>query len=192
MEIKNEKKLILVLEGPSGAGKDTVMAQLVARYPNTFAHVISTTTRQMRYYESQGNPYYFVNDKEFDNLVESGVIFEQTERHGTKRGMTKTAFDEILNQNKIPVKDCDAAGLEALRKIYGNKVFGVFLTAPVEVIRQRLVKRGDSPEEVEKRVNNFKDHMKQEKEYNVSIPNIDLNRTIREVFEKVMEYYETL
>lgn len=188
----NSKKMIVVVEGPSGVGKDTIMNRLIATYPHLFGHVVSTTTREMRSYESQGNPYYFVDDIEFERLVKTGVIFEQTERHGTKRGMTRTAFDDILKENKIPIKDCDANGLKALKKLYGDRVFGVFITAPVELIKQRLISRGDKSEDVEVRLKNYEEHLKQSEFYDVLIENLDVNETAVNVMNAIEKHYNEL
>lgn len=188
----NSKKIIVVVEGPSGVGKDTIMNRLIATYPHLFGHVVSTTTREMRSYESQGNPYYFVDDAEFERLVKTGVIFEQTERHGTKRGMTRTAFDNILKENKIPIKDCDANGLKALKKLYGDRVFGVFITAPVELIKQRLISRGDKSEDVEVRLKNYEEHLKQSEFYDVLIENLDVNETAVNVMNAIEQHYNEL
>lgn len=188
----NSKKIIVVVEGPSGVGKDTIMNKLIATYPHLFGHVVSTTTREMRSYESQGNPYYFVDDAEFERLVKTGVIFEQTERHGTKRGMTRTAFDNILKENKIPIKDCDANGLKALKKLYGDRVFGVFITAPVELIKQRLISRGDKSEDVEVRLKNYEEHLKQSEFYDVLIENLDVNETAVNLMNAIEQRYNEL
>ena len=76
-------KSIIIIEGPSGVGKDTIINALIAKYPNKFARPINATTRPMRENESQGNPYLFLNEDEFLKLRASGEIFEHTIRHGT-------------------------------------------------------------------------------------------------------------
>lgn len=189
---KNDKKIIVVLEGPSGVGKDTIMKGLIDQHKGEFAHVVSCTTREMRSYESQGNPYFFVSSEEFDRLVKSGEIFEHTVRHDTKRGMNRRAFDDILESGKIPIKDCDAVGLKALKKLYGEKVFGVYIMAPKEDVERRLIARGDSPEEVEKRLGNYEEHLKQAVFYDVTVDNIDLNTAISDVYTAIMNRYESL
>lgn len=189
---ENNKGIIVVVEGPSGVGKDTIMNGLIEKYPESFERVISTTTREMRFYESQGNPYYFVDDAEFERLVKSGVIFEQTERHGTKRGMTKTAFDDILNKKKIPIKDCDKVGLNALKKLYGNKVFGVFVMAPKQEIEHRLISRGDKPEDVKVRLQNYDEFINQAEFYDVVVQNTNIDKAMSDVFDKIVEYYEKM
>lgn len=190
MSLKNEKQMIVVLEGPSGVGKDTIMNGLIQKYPQLFEHVVSTTTRAMREYESQGNPYNFVTDEEFEKRVKSGEIFEYTERHGTKRGMSKHVFDDILNRKKIPIKDCDAVGLNALKKVYGDRVFGVFIVAPKKEIKKRLLERGDA--DIEKRLQNYDEHLKQAVFYDVEIENIVLDKAIKDCYEAIMKQYENL
>lgn len=189
---ENNKGIIVVLEGPSGVGKDSIMNRLIELYPNNFERVISTTTREMRQYESQGNPYYFVTDDEFNRLVDTGVIFEQTERHGTKRGMSKTAFDNILNHKKVPIKDCDKVGLKALKNLYGNKVFGVFITASKDSIAKRLTERGDNPEDVKVRLANYEDLLKQKEFYDVNVENTNLEKATLEVLNEIKKHYEKM
>lgn len=192
MKFENLKQIIVVLEGPSGVGKDSIMNGLIEKYPHIFSHVVSTTTREMRPYESQGNPYNFVSDMEFERLLKEGVIFEHTERHGTKRGMSRKAFDDILLDGKIPIKDCDKVGLKALKGVYGNRVFGVFIVAPKEEVKRRLIDRGDEGLDLETRLANYNEHLKQAKFYDVAVENIDLNKAIDDVFNAIMKQYEKL
>ena len=110
------QKCILIIEGPSGVGKDTIVNEIVKRYPDKFGKPINATTREMRENESQGNPYLFLTEEEFLKKRQSGEIFEHTIRHGTYRGMQKSSFEGILNSERIAIRDCDRYGLEALKK----------------------------------------------------------------------------
>ena len=91
------KKSIVIIEGPSGVGKDTIINELIKRYPEKFGKPINATTRAMRENESQNNPYLFLSEEEFFKKRASGDIFEHTMRHGTYRGMQKSSFDNIIN-----------------------------------------------------------------------------------------------
>lgn len=191
--MKNEKGLIVVIEGPSGVGKDSIVAGLKSKYPNTFVKAPSTTSRQMREHESEGNPYYFVSEEEFKKMLKEGEFFEHTMRHGTYRGMSKKHFNKIINQGLFPVKDCDKIGLEALRREYGfDRVFGIFVTCPKEMIIERLKARGDSGEDLQKRINNYEELMKDHIHYNDHVENIVLSDTIKQVYEKIMNYYKNM
>ena len=111
------KKQIVIIEGPSGVGKDTIITELISRYPDRFGRPINATTRPMRENESQNNPYLFLTEDEFLKKRASGEIFEHTMRHGTYRGMRKSSFDSILNSGKIALRDCDVNGLHAIKKL---------------------------------------------------------------------------
>lgn len=191
--MKNEKQLIVVIEGPSGVGKDAIMKGLVEKYPESFEKVPSMTTRAMREGESQGNPYYFVSVNEFQRQLANDDIFEHTVRHDTYRGMSRVYFDRVLEKNKFPLKDCDKIGLYALRKVYGEKnVFGLFITCPKDVIEQRLIGRGETGDSLKQRLNNYDEYINEYVHYNVSIENIDLDKAIDNVYNAIKLYYESM
>jgi len=186
----NEKGIIIVVEGPSGVGKDAVIKELIKKYPNTFVKVPSTTTRAMRVGESQGSPYYFVNESTFKTMLDSGEIFEHTFRHGQYRGMSKHLFDDVLSKKLFPVKDCDLIGVNALRNVYANKVFTIFLTCPKAEIERRLIGRGDKGEDLKTRLNNFDEYIKNAKYFDVVIENIDLDVAVDNVYNAIADFYE--
>jgi guanylate kinase len=176
------EKRIVVIEGPSGAGKDSIMRELMTRYKNKFAKIISLSTRPMRDYEVQGDPYYFVTESEFDNMVESGDVFEWTSRHGTQRGMSEKYINQILNSGKIAMKDCDIIGVNALKERFEN-VLTIFITAPKEETARRMRERGDSEEDIIKRLKNYEIHLTQAKYYDFIFENINLKETVDKISE---------
>lgn len=182
----NKHRKIIILEGPSGVGKDTVINLLLKKYPKHFSHIVSTTTRPMRPNESQGNPYNFVDDETFEKMYENGDFFERTERHGTKRAMSQKAFEDVLEKSMYPIKDCDKIGLAALKNIYGDKVVGIFLTAPKEEIEKRLKERGESMESLKARLENYDEHMKQAQFYDYQVENLDLDKTLDEILRIIL------
>lgn len=190
--MKNEKGIIVVIEGPSGVGKDSLVKNLIEKYPHTFAKVPSMTTREMRADESQGNPYFFVDEKTFLEYLNSGVIFEHTTRHNTYRGMSKKLFDDVLNKNLIAIKDCDKIGLDALRNIYGNKVVGIFITCPKEEIRKRLINRGETGDSLKTRLDNYDEYVKNYVYYDYTIENIDLDTATKELYALIEKFYNGL
>jgi guanylate kinase len=177
--------MVVVIEGPSGVGKDSVITGLINKYPDKFEKIISVTTRPMRDYEKQGYPYIFVTDEQFDSMLKSGDVFEHTLRHGTKRGMSKKYILEIISQNKIPLKDCDIYGVRALRNEFKN-VLTFFITAEKSEIRSRMIKRGDKPEDIEMRLNDYDRYIGQAKYYDYVIENKDLDKTIDKIYSIIL------
>ena len=164
------------MEGPSGVGKDTVVRELMKKYPHKYVKMPSTATRAMRPGESQGNPYFFVTREEFQAKIASGDVFEYTvlPRDGEYRGMSHHIIDNILASDKIQIKDCDEIGLRALKKEYGDLVMGIFLVAEKEEIEKRLRARGGTEEEIAKRLGDFEEYMKYAHQFDHIITNDNL------------------
>ena len=176
-------KNIIIIEGPSGVGKDTIINELIARYPDRFARPINATTRSMRENEYQGYPYLFLSEEEFLNLRASGEIFEHTIRHGTYRGMRKSSFNEILNSNKIALRDCDKFGLDALKKEYGEQVLGIFLTVDKETIKQRLISRNEPEDSMIARLKDYDNNIKDAYFFDHVIENNNIDDTVNEIIK---------
>lgn len=172
---------IVIIEGPSGVGKDTIVNEIIRRYPDKFGKPINATTRPMRENESQNNPYLFLTEEEFLKRRATGEIFEQTVRHGTYRGMRKSSFDEILNSGRIAIRDCDKNGLDAIRREYGDIVKSIFLTAPKEEIRQRLISRNEPLDSMNKRLNEYDEYIKNAQYFDFVIENNNIDDTIDEI-----------
>lgn len=177
------QKQIVIIEGPSGVGKDTIINEIIRRYPDKFGKPINATTRPMRENESQNNPYLFLTEEEFFKKRKIGDIFEHTMRHGTYRGMQKSSFDNILDSGKIAIRDCDRFGLKAIREVYGDIVKSIFLTAPKEEIRSRLESRNEPIESMEKRLKDYDEYIQNAKYFDYSIENIDIDQTISKIME---------
>ncbi len=190
--MKDDKQLVVIIEGPSGVGKDTIIGELLKRYPNKFGKPVNVTTRAMRANESQNNPYYFTNEEEFFKLRESGDIFEHTVRHGTYRGMRKSSFDGILAQGKIAVRDCDRYGLEAISKIYPGRVMSIFLTCPKEEIKRRLIGRNEPLESMEARLRDYDTFILDAKYFEYVVENVDLEKTISTILTLIEEKEKSL
>lgn len=176
-------KNIIIIEGPSGVGKDTIIDTLISRYPDKFGRPINATTREMRPNESQGNPYLFMSEEEFLELRKKGEIFEHTIRHGTYRGMRKSSFDEILNSGKIALRDCDKYGLKALKEIFPKQVIGVFLTCDKDTIKERLLSRNEPLESMNARLKDYDNFIKDAYYYDMVIENIELEQTVNQILK---------
>ena len=188
--MKNKKGIIVVIEGPSGVGKDTLVQELMKKSPNTFVKVPSMTTREMRENESQGNPYYFVDEDTFKKYLSTGVVFEHTIRHGQYRGMSTKLFDDVLNKGLFPVKDCDMIGLNALKQVYGDRVCSFFITCPKEEIEKRLINRGTTGEDLKTRLDNYDEYVKNYVYYDETIENINLQLATDTLYKKIMDFYK--
>jgi len=181
-----ENRLVVIIEGPSGVGKDTIINKIIEKYPDKFARPINACTRPMRPNESQNNPYYFITNEEFMKLRLEGEIFEHTTRHGTFRGMRKSNFESIFNQGKIVIRDCDRYGVDAIKKEYGEDiVLSIFLTCPKEEIEKRLIERNESPDSMKARLDDYDTFILDRIYFDHIIENIDMQKTIDEILKLI-------
>ncbi|MCL2570403.1 MAG: hypothetical protein FWE16_04320 [Firmicutes bacterium] len=179
-----DKRTIIVIEGASGAGKDTTIKELIKRNPK-FAKMPSVATRKMREGESQGNPYFFCSKEEFEEKIKTGAVFEYTQlgRDGEYRGMSSDIIDDMLKQGKIPLKDCDNIGVTALKEKYGKKsVLTIFMDIPKEEIAKRLCGRGGCPQDIQSRLDEYESYVKLNKPYyDHIVDKLDLQECVEEI-----------
>ena len=180
-------KKIVVIEGPSGVGKDTIMRELIRRYPNRYKKIVAYSTRQPREGEINGVEYFFLDTDTFLEKVKSGDIFEHTMRHGTYRGIGKHAVNEIINAGYIALKDTDMLGVKALRRVYHDAVLTIFITADKHAVEKRLMERGHSGAELAGRLADYDDCMAQATHFDYVFEN---NGTLDEIIEKIEKVLE--
>jgi guanylate kinase len=113
-------------------------------------------------------------------------------RHGTYRGMSYRYINEIFKRGHVPIKDCDLIGVNALKKAYPNRVLTIFVTAPKEQVRGRLASRGDKEADIEVRLKDYDNYVKEAGHYDNQVQNIVLGEAIREIDEIIINAYEAL
>lgn len=144
-EIQQQKArgVLLILTGPTGAGKDSVMAGLAQKYPQ-MARVITTTTRAKRPNESEGNPYQFITRDEFEQRRSNNLFFEWVEFRGELYGTEKKSLTDFLDMGNDAVWKIEMNGIknvkEKIKEDHPRSVF-IFLTGPdVKTLEQRVLK----------------------------------------------------
>jgi len=176
------KKLVVVIEGPGGVGKDSVIQGLIDIHPTVYKKMPSITTRKMRQGESQGSPYFFVDEKRFNQMLKAKEIFESTlHPDGTHRGMSLPIINNILDSGFIAVKDADMIGINALKTAYPGKVLTIFMKASRADVEARLRNRGGREEDIKARLDSFDEKIKCEPEFDFSVENVILSETIDKV-----------
>ncbi len=166
---------LTVLAGPTAVGKGTVAAAIRAHYPEVWISV-SATTRPPRPGEVLGTHYWFVDDAEFDHMVESGELLEWAVVHGVHRyGTPRRAVLEALEAGRPALLEIDLQGARQVRETMPEAMF-VFLAPPHwdELVR-RLVGRGtEAAEEQARRLDTARREMAAEREFDVTIVNTDV------------------
>ncbi len=169
---------LLVLTGPSGAGKGTLVDHLVAsRGDCVFS--ISATTRPRRASEVDGVQYEFVSREEFERRRSAGLFLEWAEVHDHLYATPARFVDEGVRAGKIVVLDVDVQGGASVRRARTDAV-SVFIYPPsIDALRQRLLTRNtDPPDVVERRLRNAPGELAQWREYDYLVMNDDLEPAV--------------
>jgi guanylate kinase len=140
--------LMFVLSSPSGAGKTTLSRMLVAETP-ALQMSVSATTRSMRPGEVDGKDYYFVDHKQFEDMVAKGELLEWAKVFDNRYGTPRAPVDAALASGKDVLFDIDWQGTQQLRDKSPNDVVSVFILPPsVQALEQRLHTRAQDSEAV--------------------------------------------
>lgn len=141
------KGIVIVISGPSGSGKGTVVEQLRKIYPNAGVSV-SATTRQMRQGEVDGVHYHYKSREEFEELLENGEVLEHTIYNGNYYGTLRSEAEKIVNSGRDLILEIEVDGAGQIKKLLGDECTAVMLIAPdYAELERRLRGRGTDSEE---------------------------------------------
>jgi guanylate kinase len=151
-----QKKLdAIVISGPSGVGKGTLIQRLLSEYPGHFGFSVSHTTRDPRTGEVDGTHYHFVTKERIQAMIANNEFLESCNVHGNIYGTSKAALADVTAQGKVAIIEMDVQGAQLLKTRQGNLNFHyMFVTAPsMEELETRIRKRGaDNDEKVRVRL----------------------------------------
>ena len=130
---------MVIMSGPSGAGKGTVVKQLMLE--NDYALSISVTTRLPRVDEAHGKEYFFVTKDKFDNMLEEDNLLEHAEFVGNYYGTPRKYVEEQISQAKVVILEIEVVGALQVKEKFPDAVL-IFLIPPsLDELEQRLVGR---------------------------------------------------
>ncbi len=132
--------LLVVLSGPSGVGKDAVLARM-KKLGRPFHYVVTATTRPKRAQERNGVDYYFLSRKEFQEMIDKHQFLEWANVYGNYYGVPKGEITSALSKGLDTIVKVDVQGAATIKQILPQAVF-IFLIPPsVEELEKRLKKR---------------------------------------------------
>jgi guanylate kinase len=185
----NRRGRLVVLAGPSGVGKSSVVHELRNLYPDLWFSV-SATTRAQRPGERDGVDYRFVTADEFDRMISDDDLLEWAEIHrGIHRsGTPRRPIEERLAAGRPALVEVDLAGARNLRETM-PEAYLVFLSPPSwDALVERLVGRGtEAPDVVERRLRTAKEELAAQSEFDAVVVNTDVRSAARDLLKLILD-----
>ncbi len=158
---RQTRPLLIVISGPSGVGKDSVLQNMKTR--NLPLHfVVTATSRPQRKGELDGVDYFFVSKDEFERMIENGALIEHALVYGEHKGIPKKQVQEALASGRDVIMRIDVQGAATIRKLYPEALLIFLSTRSEDELVQRLkARRTESPEKIELRLATAREELKQ-------------------------------
>eukprot|EP00761_Pharyngomonas_kirbyi_P012199 gb/GECH01012226.1/.p1 GENE.gb/GECH01012226.1/~~gb/GECH01012226.1/.p1 ORF type:complete len:193 (+),score=41.21 gb/GECH01012226.1/:1-579(+) len=177
----------LIICGPSGVGKGTLVKFLRERHPSNFGFSVSHTTRDPRPGEKHGVNYYFVSRKEFERSISNSDFIEHANVHGNLYGTSFKAVEEVSATGIICILDIDVQGARQVKRSSLNPL-SVFVNPPsFQELENRLRgRKTESEEKIEERLANAKSELEAANEdglFDYQITNDEINECINRLEE---------
>ncbi|PID89441.1 MAG: guanylate kinase [Bacteroidia bacterium] len=184
------KGKILIFSAPSGAGKTTIVQNLI-KFADCYEFSISATSRQKRPDEIHGKDYYFISADEFRDKIDKNEFVEWEEVYEkTFYGTLKSEIERIRNKNKHIVFDVDVKGGLNIKKQFPDESLSIFIMPPsIEELERRLIARGTETEtSLQKRIAKAKYELSFAQQFDERIVNDNLKTAIAEVKQRVHKF----
>jgi len=173
-----KKGKLFVISAPSGAGKTTLIGQVLKRFPK-LSYSISHTTRKPRKGENHGEDYFFISENEFQARIDQEQWIEWAQVHGNFYGTSKAFITKKMEEGDSILLDIDVQGAKQIMDA-GFPLVSIFIMPPsIEILRQRLEDRGtDSIAVISRRMENARAEMDQKSVYDHVVVNDEMNQAV--------------
>ena len=165
---------LIVLTGPSGVGKGTLVRALLARHPDLYLS-ISATTRCPRSGEVDGKDYYFLTRANFEKMIQQNELLEWAEYAGNYYGTPRAKVEEKVNQGNTVLLEIEVIGATAIKQTFPDALRIFILPPSLDVLESRLRGRGtDSEDVIERRLDRAKEEIAVSSDFDYCVVNDDL------------------
>lgn len=178
--MKKVKGKIIAVSAPSGAGKTTIVKQMLKLFPEIIFSV-SATTRAKRPGEINGKDYFFISEDEFKEKIKNNEFIEWERFYDYYYGTYKYFIDEITEQNKAIILEVDVKGALQLKKIYPEaKLIFIYPPSSKELINRLKNRKTETAADFDKRIKRAKMELSLKDKFDYFVENNDLDKAILE------------
>lgn len=188
-----KKGSIIIISGPSGVGKKTIIDQFIHNDELNLCYSISMTTREPREGEKNGVDYYFVSDEEFNEAIKNNKLLEWAEFATNKYGTPIERLYEKINEGKNVILEIEVVGaMDVMAKLDKSEYFSIFIVPPsIDELKKRLIKRNtESIEKINKRIERAKVEITTTRNYDYVVLNDDATRAMIEITDIIKKEIE--
>ncbi len=182
--MKNQKKLI-ILTGPSGVGKGTVIKEILGKDKNIWLS-ISATTREPREGEKEGENYYFLNQKKFKEMIKQNLFLEWAQFAGNYYGTPLSSVNEKINNGFTVLLEIEVEGAKQIKEKFPNAL-SIFLLPPdKEELERRIRNRGTEKEEaIKKRLLRANYEISTSNQFDFALINQNVDETAKKILKLI-------
>lgn len=183
--------LIVVVSGPSGVGKDTLLERMEELHSGlNFHFVVTATTREPRAGETDGVNHHFLSRDQFHNMIVNDELLEWAEVYDNYYGVPRAQVAEALAAGKHVLLRVDVQGAARIRTLVPEALFIFIMPPDKDALRRRLIARGQNTEEsIEQRLRSAKGEIEQAQQFDKQLVNHD--DRLDEIVEELVEIIES-
>lgn len=180
--------VLFVMSGPSGTGKGTICSKLLSNKENDVFLSVSSTTREIRKGEIDGETYNYTTVEKFKKMIDNGEMLEYAMYNGNYYGTPKKAVEDVLSSGRNVLLEIEPQGALKIKEMFPEAVLMFIIPPSMKVLRQRLEDRGrESEEQIIERLEAAKWEFTQSPKYEYIFVNDDLDVCVREVEEAMRD-----
>ncbi len=172
----HRKPLLIVISGPSGVGKDTIIQRMKERRL-PFHFVVTATTRAPRDGELHGRDYFFISSDEFAEMIEKDELLEYANVYNDYKGIPKQQVREALATGKDVIMRIDVQGAAKIRKLTADGAALIFLTttSEQELVERLRARKTETPEGLNLRIATARKELERMREFDYCVINHDMS-----------------
>lgn len=176
---------LIAITGPSGVGKGTLVRLLLARHPELYLSV-STTTRQPRPGEVEGKDYYFVSPEQFKALIQTEQLLEWAEYAGNYYGTPRENVETQINRGRTVLLEIEVIGAQQVKQTFPEALRLFILPPNLAELERRLRDRGtDTEDAIAKRLQRAKAEIELSTEFDLQIVNDNLDQALEKIEQAI-------